>query len=429
MSHTVLIVGAGGREHALAWKLAQSSQVGHVIVAPGNGGTIWPETENFASCESAAIAVDNFPALIQLAKARDVSMTVVGPEVPLALGIVDAFEAEGLRIFGVSRAAARLEASKAYARDFMQNNSIPSPVYSVFENEADAIEFIHDFGKPVAVKASGLAAGKGVIVCDTPQEAEAAVKQMMTDKSFGAAGDQIVIEERLYGDEFSLLAFCDGKIAVPMMIARDHKRALDGDEGLNTGGMGAFAPAIDISEAEIAEIQRRILQPTVTAMAANQTPYRGTLYAGLMRSEDGIKVIEFNCRFGDPETQVILPMLQSDLCSIMNACIDGTLSGQNITWHEGACATVVLASGGYPGKYEKGIPITINAPDEEIQIFHAGTTLNDDELVTSGGRVLAVTTRAPQLDDALNRIYASIGTDVSFENMHYRTDIGRTSHE
>lgn len=430
MKHTVLVIGEGGREHAIAWKLAQSPQVGRVIVAPGNGGTTWQGKQGLAPSGNAPIAVDDFLALVQLAKEQAVDLTVVGPEVPLALGIVDAFEREGLKIFGVSGAAAQLEASKAHARGFMERVGIPSPAYGIFTDGPSAIAFIQAFGKPVAVKASGLASGKGVIVCDTPQEAEAAVQQMMIDKAFGTAGDQIVIEERLYGDEFSVLAFCDGKIAVPMMVARDHKRALDGDQGLNTGGMGAFAPATDITQAEIAEICDRILQPTVTAMAANGTPYKGILYAGLMRSDAGIKVIEFNCRFGDPETQVILPMLENDLYTLMHACVDGELSTQTLSWYEGACAAVVLASGGYPGSYTNGIPITINEPDECVQIFHAGTSRDaSGQLVTSGGRVLALMVRAPELEAALDRIYATIGTQVHFAEMHFRTDIGRTTHE
>ena len=374
MNQTVLIVGSGGREHALAWKLAQSEQVKHVIVAPGNGGTSWQGSDTLASCESVNIAVEDFDNLLQLAKDRDVNLTVVGPEVPLALGIVDIFEEQGLRIFGVSKAAAQLEASKSFSRDFMNRVGIPSPAYGIFQDEASAIEFIQDFGKSVVVKASGLAAGKGVLVCDTAEEAIDAVQQILGGGAFGSAGDEIVIEERLDGDEFSVLAFCDGKIAIPMMIARDHKRALDDDQGLNTGGMGAYAPATDISPDEIDDICKRVLQPTVDDMAEQGTPFKGILYAGIMRSDDGIRVLEFNCRFGDPETQVVLPMLKSDLYILMNACIDGTLDSQTLEWHDGACATVVLASGGYPESYSKGARILINNPSSDIQIFHAGNS-------------------------------------------------------
>lgn len=429
MSKTVLVIGSGGREHALAWKLAQSPQVNRVLVAPGNGGTSWEAAYGLAHCESVNIAADNFDGLIQLAKARDVQLTIVGPEVPLSQGIVDRFKDQGLRVFGVSKAAAQLEASKIYAREFMTSVGIPSPVYGVFNEERSAHDFIHGFGKPVVVKASGLASGKGVLICNILEEADDAVHQILADRAFGAAGDEIVIEEQLYGDEFSVLAFCDGNIAVPMMVARDHKRALDGDEGLNTGGMGAYAPATDITQAEIDAIRDRVLQPTVTAMAERGIPFCGILYAGMMRTDDGIKVLEFNCRFGDPETQVVLPMLKSDLVTLMNACIDGTLSEQSIEWHDGSCATVVLASGGYPENYPKGIPIVIDNPDEDVQIFHAGTKRNDGQLVTSGGRVMALTAHGTDLDEALNKIYANIERNVRFDKMHYRTDIGRLALE
>lgn len=430
MSDTILVVGSGGREHALAWKLAQSPQVSHVIVTPGNGGTNWQATELLASCENVNIAVDDFDGLIQLVKERDIELTVVGPEIPLALGIVDVFENEGLRIFGVSKAAAQLEASKAFARDFMKKVNVPSPAYGIFDNEDQAIQFIYDFGQPVVVKASGLAAGKGVLICDTPEEAESAVYHMLTDRAFGLAGDTIVIEECLIGDEFSVIAFCDGDIAIPMMVARDHKRALDGDRGLNTGGMGAFAPANDISDEEITDICNRILQPIVSEMRQQGIPYHGVLYAGIMRTSMGMKVLEYNCRFGDPETQAVLPMLKSDLYTLINACIDGTLSGQNIEWHDGACATVVLASDGYPENYPKGIPITIKNPDDTIQIFHAGTTINENnQLVTSGGRVLALTMHGDGLANVLDQIYANVGSQVYFDKMHYRHDIGRKVHE
>lgn len=425
MSHPVLIVGGGGREHALAWKLAQSPQVKHIIVAPGNGGTIWDATDKRASCESVAIGVTDFDALIDLAQVRNVSLTVVGPEVPLADGIVDAFEAAGLRIFGPAQASAQLEASKAFSRAFMTEVRIPSPEYGTFSRQDDALEFVREFNAPVVVKASGLAAGKGVLICESVAEAEQAIKSIMEENAFGSAGDEIVVEERLIGDEFSVLAFCDGQVAVPMMIARDYKRALDGDEGLNTGGMGAFAPTPDISAEEIEYITRCILQPTVDAMSRKGTPYKGVLYAGLMRSGTDIKVLEFNCRFGDPETQVVLPMLDSDLFAIMNACIDGTLAGVDIRWKDGACATVVLASPGYPDRYPRGLPITVGETASDTIIFHAGTTVIGDQLVTSGGRVMAVTAQADTLETALERIYSEIGETVYFEGMHFRHDIGR----
>ena len=429
MTHTVLVVGSGGREHALAHKLALSPQVSRVMVAPGNGGTTWDAAPGLASCENAPVSVGNFDGLVALAQENDVSLTVVGPEVPLTEGIVDRFEAEGLRIFGPVQAAAQLEGSKAFARDFMHEVNIPSPAYGVFTDVDAANAFIDDFGKPLVVKASGLAAGKGVLICDTAEQAKDAVKTVLVDAVFGDAGAQVVLEERLSGDEFSVLAFCDGAVAVPMMIARDHKRALDGDGGLNTGGMGAYAPTTDLTPEEIQEITETVLQPTISAMAQRGTPYKGVLYAGLMRTPDGMRVLEFNCRFGDPETQVVLPMLESDLYDVMNACIDGELSKMPLAWHEGACATVVLASPGYPGTYPKGIVITLEPDALTSTVYHAGTTRNAaGELVTSGGRVMAVTSIAETLEAALDEVYQDIeAKHVHFDQMHYRTDIGRTT--
>lgn len=424
MSNTVLVLGSGGREHALAWKLAQSEQVKQVIVAPGNGGTSWQASDSLAACESAPIAVSDFAALIELAQSRHIALTVVGPELPLAEGIVDAFESAGLRVFGPDKAAAQLEASKAFARAFMDEFDIPSPIHGTFTDADSAKNFIREFGRPVVVKASGLAAGKGVLICETITEAEAAVDSILADRAFGAAGDQVVIEEMLSGDEFSVLAFCDGKTALPMMVARDHKRALDNDEGLNTGGMGAFAPTPDISTQELQSISDTVLQAAIDGIQKRGTAYKGVLYAGLMRTEDGLKVLEFNCRFGDPETQVVLPMLASDLYSIMNACIDETLDRIAVEWHSGSCATVVLAAPGYPEAYPRGLPITIENPHPETIIFHAGTKLQDGTLVSSGGRVLNVTARAASLNSALKQVYADIAEQIHFDAMHYRHDIG-----
>lgn len=424
MRHTVLVIGSGGREHAIAWKLAQSEQVTLVLVAPGNGGTTWQADESLAAAESVNIGVSDFPALLELAQSRDVALTVVGPEVPLAEGIVDIFEDAGLRVFGPRKAAAELEASKAFARAFMDEFGIPAPIYGTFSEAESAKNFVREFGKAVVVKASGLAAGKGVLICETIAEAELAIDSIIADKAFGAAGDEVVIEEMLYGDEFSVLAFCDGQRAVPMMVARDHKRALDNDKGLNTGGMGAFAPTPDISAEEIQAISDSVLKPAIEGMQKRGSPYKGILYAGLMRTDDGLKVLEFNCRFGDPETQVVLPMLASDLYDIMNACIDETLDNTEIEWHSGSCATVVLASSGYPESYPKGLPISFKNPHPETIIFHAGTTLKNEMLVTSGGRVLNITARADSLNAALNQVYADIAEEIHFEDMHYRRDIG-----
>lgn len=429
MSQTILVLGSGGREHALAWKLAQSPHVGAVIVTPGNGGTSWDADDKLCCAQTVNIPLSDFAALIELAKSRHVALTVVGPEVPLAEGIVDAFEAAGLRAFGVSQTVAQLEASKAFARQFMSEVGIPSPVYGTFKTAESAKKFIRDFAKPVVVKANGLAAGKGVLICETVESALDAVDTIMAERAFGSAGDSVVIEELLIGEEFSVLAFCDGKIAVPMMVARDHKRALDGDLGLNTGGMGAYAPTSDLSSTEIQEIQESVLQATVSACAERGMSFKGVLYAGIMRTDEGIKVLEFNCRFGDPETQVVLPMLKSDLFEIMNACMDGKLDSLDIQWHEGVCATVVLASPGYPESYPEGLPITIGDLQPETIVFHAGTALNADDLVTAGGRVLNVTAKADSLDAALNRVYADIENSIYFEKMHYRRDIGSKHRE
>ncbi len=428
MSKTVLIIGSGGREHALAWKLAQSPQVGRVWVAPGNGGTSWPAGDGLAPSENVAIAETDFDGLIAFAQKHDVDLTVVGPEAPLAAGAVDRFQAAGLRIFGPSQAAAQLEASKAFSKAFMAKHNIPTAAYKTFTDAEAAKSYIRSLDKPVVVKASGLAAGKGVLVCDTVDDALGAVDTIMAERAFGAAGDTVVVEERLFGDELSVLAFSDGERVVPMMVARDHKRALDGDKGLNTGGMGAFAPTLDVTPDDIAEIRESVLIPTVQGMRAAGTPYIGVLYAGLMRTADGWRVLEFNCRFGDPETQVVLPMLDGDLYAIMNACIDGSLDERLVQWHDGACATVVLASPGYPQAYPKGLPITIGDLQPSTLVFHAGTKRAEDgALVTSGGRVMAVTARANTLAAALQHVYDEI-QHIHFEGMHYRRDIGKVHH-
>lgn len=425
MSQTVLVIGGGGREHALAWKLAQSPQVSRVLVAPGNGGTSWAGNDALAPCETVALGEGDFEGLMDLARRENVALTVIGPEVPLAAGIVDVFSREGLRTFGPSQAAAQLEASKAYARDFMAEHDIPTPAYATFTDAIAAKSYITEQDRPLVVKADGLAAGKGVLICQTAQEAHDAVDEIMAARAFGDAGAQIVIEDCMVGDEFSVLAFCDGVTVRPMMVARDHKRALDGDRGLNTGGMGAYAPTTDLSEEDIQTIVETVLQPTLDGMRAQDTPYIGVLYAGLMRTDAGFKVLEFNCRFGDPETQVVLPMLDGDLYTIMNACIDGTLADATINWFGGTCATVILASPGYPGAYPKGLPITVDTLSPGTLLFHAGTKRTEQgDLVTSGGRVLAVTARAATLNGALMQVYSDI-EQIHFEKKHFRTDIGR----
>lgn len=420
MRYTVLIVGSGGREHALAWALARSPQVDRIYIAPGNAGTQAVGT-------NIAISVEDIPALLNFAQEKEINLTIIGPEAPLAAGVVDAFQAWGLRVFGPSQSAARLESSKAFAKSFMVEQGIPTAAYAAFTDYEEAVEYVAELNRPCVVKADGLAAGKGVILCDTPEQAQAALRVMMQDRAFGESGSTVVIEERLSGPEVSILAFCDGKTVVPMPPARDHKRAFDGDAGPNTGGMGVYAPVPDISSDFIDEIRRSVLQPVITGMARRGTPYIGVLYAGLMLTPDGPRVLEFNCRFGDPETEAILPLLENDLFEIFMACTEQQLSKVNVRWRPGACATVVLAAPGYPEAYPKGLPITgvddANSHDEVV-VFHAGTAHNKGQLVSSGGRVLAVSATGDNLDTALRRAYRAVD-DIHFEGMHYRRDIGK----
>ncbi|KAA3655733.1 MAG: phosphoribosylamine--glycine ligase [Chloroflexi bacterium] len=416
----VLVIGSGGREHALVWKLAQSERVEQIFVAPGNAGTA-------VSATNIPITAEDIPALVQFAQENEIGLTVVGPEVPLAAGMVDAFQATGLAIFGPTQAAAQLESSKAFAKAFMFGQSIPTAASGTFTEYDDAVKYVkaQNDASGIVIKASGLAAGKGVIICDNAEQAITALKQIMVDRAFGSAGDEVVVEERLTGPEVSLLAFCDGKTAVSMLPARDHKRAFNNDEGPNTGGMGAFAPPPDINQGLIDEIMSTVMQPTVDGMAANGTPYVGVLYAGIMLTPNGIKVLEFNCRFGDPETQVILPMLNSDLVEIMLACIEGQLQPEMVQRHDGGCATIVMAAPGYPGSYPKGLPITgLDAVPDDAFVFHAGTMQENGNVVTSGGRVLAVSALGVDVETAVSRAYAGIQA-IHFEGAHFRTDIGR----
>lgn len=421
--HTILVIGSGGREHALAWKLAQSPRVQRVIVAPGNGGI----AQAGGKISAAALPEDDAARLIAFARAEGVTLTVVGPEAPLAAGLVDAFTAAGLRCFGPSAAAARLEASKAFAKDFMAQHAIPTARYAVFSDFTAAQQHLRAVPYPVVIKASGLAAGKGVIVPASPTEAEQALAQMLLTQEFGAAGAQVVIEERLSGPEVSVLAFCDGRHLAVMPAAQDHKRVYDDDQGPNTGGMGAYAPAPLLTPALQAEVARTILQPTLDGLAAAGTPYVGVLYAGLMLTVDGPSTLEFNCRFGDPETQVLLPLLASDLVDVIEACLDGQLDPDRVQWKAGAAATVVAASAGYPAAYPKGHPISGLAEAAAlpaVQVFYAGIGAADNgELVTNGGRVLAVTGTGADLPAALGRAYAGLD-QVQFAGMHYRRDIG-----
>lgn len=416
----VLIIGGGGREHALVWKLGQSEKVAQIFVAPGNAGTA-------VSAQNIPIKDSDIDELLNFAQEKQIDLTVVGPEVPLALGIVDAFQAAGLAIFGPTQAAAQLEASKAFAKAFMQDLGIPTAVSHTVTDYETAVGALREapLRDGIVVKASGLAAGKGVVVCDDVAQAEAALREMLLDGAFGAAGAEVVIEERLDGPELSLLVLTDGQTAVPLSPARDHKRAYDNDQGPNTGGMGAFAPPPDVDDALITQIMQTIVQPTIDGMATLGTPYVGVLYAGLMLTADGPKVIEFNCRFGDPETQVVLPLLESDLVELMLACVNGRLTPEMVKLHDGACATVVMAAPGYPASYPKGLPVTgLDGLPEDVMVFHAGTAQKDGQIVSSGGRVLAVTARGEGLATAVSRAYAGVAK-IHFENAHFRKDIGR----
>jgi phosphoribosylamine--glycine ligase len=422
----VLLVGGGGREHALAWALAKSPSVERITVAPGNGGTEWSAAPGRAPSSNLAIAAENVAGLVAWAVDAKPDLTVIGPEVPLALGIVDALHAEGLHVFGPTQAAAQLEASKAFSKAFMGRHGIPTAAYGAFTDYEAARDFVEGMGKPVVIKADGLAAGKGVIVCDSADEADAALRRIMQAREFGAAGDRVIVEERLSGSEVSALAFSDGTTVAMMPPARDHKRIFDRDQGANTGGMGAYAPVPDLPPDFIETVRRTVIEPAVRGMAAADAPYVGVLYAGLMLTPDGVRVLEFNCRFGDPETQALLPLLDDDLAQIMLACIDGTLASHPPRWHGGSCATVVAAAPGYPGSYPKGLPISGlgENTDENVVVFHAGTAREGANVVTSGGRVLSVSARADTLPAALAKAYVRIG-HIHFEGMHYRHDIGR----
>ncbi|MEP7286044.1 MAG: phosphoribosylamine--glycine ligase [Chloroflexota bacterium] len=429
----VLVIGSGGREHTLAWKLAQSPQVQHIFVAPGNAGTEWSAESGRASSVNVAVKADDIATLLDFAQQNAIDLTIVGPEAPLSAGIVDTFMAAGLKIFGPAQSAAQLESSKAFAKAFMQRHNIPTAAYQAFDTFEEAAEFIDEFaisGRSVVVKADGLAAGKGVIVCETVEEALQALHRVLIDHEFGSAGSQVVIEERLSGPEVSVLAFCDGQDVLLMPPARDHKRVFDDDQGPNTGGMGAYSDMHQplIEPALLQEIKDRVLLPTVRGMAAEGTLFRGILYAGLMLTPDGFKVLEFNTRFGDPETQVILPLLKADLVEILLACIEGSLSEypqSNSLWRDSACAAVVLTAPGYPGEYPKGLLITGLECVPQAEVFHAGTTRDSqNQVVTAGGRVLAVSACGETLTQALNQAYTGV-EQIHFEGMHYRHDIGR----
>ncbi len=416
----VLVVGGGGREHALVWKIAQSPHVEKIYCAPGNPGIA-------AHAECVEISLINFHALLEFAREHDIGLTVVGPEDPLAAGIVDRFEKAGLRAFGPSAKAARLEASKAFAKELMTSYGIPTAAYGEFSDAEAAIEYVHAQGAPIVVKADGLAAGKGVTVARDVDSAVAAINAAMVDRAFGPAGDKIIVEECLEGEEASIFAFSDGKTILPLAASQDHKPVFDGDVGPNTGGMGAYSPAPVVSAELFEEIESTILRPCVEGLASEGRPYRGLLYAGLMITGSGPKVIEFNCRFGDPETQVVLPRMKSDIVPYLMACTDGTLDEMDVEWEDDACVSVVMASAGYPGEYERGKASTgIEAAERVagVQVFHAGTKTLDGALVTKGGRVLGVTANGDSIESAIESAYSAV-REIAFEGAHYRNDIGQ----
>ena len=414
---TILLVGAGGREHAIAWKLAQSPRLGKLFIAPGNPGTAEAGT-------NVPIPVEDIPALVSFARKQSIWLVIVGPEAPLALGLVDKLLAAGIPAFGPSRAASQIETSKVFAKAFMQRHGIPTAAYAAFSNYKEALAYLERVDTPVVIKASGLAAGKGVLLPDTPAEARQALYDLMVARSMGSAGDEVVIEERLEGEEISLLAFTDGTTVRTMPPAQDHKRLLEDDRGPNTGGMGAYAPAPACPPALVEELTRSVLQPAVDGLRAEGMRYQGVLYAGLMLTPRGPKVLEFNCRFGDPETQALLPLLQSDLVEIARACVSGTLDQVAVRWQPGSCACVVLTSPGYPASSTAGLPIQgLGVPLENGAIFQAATRLDHERIVTDGGRVLGVSAWADDLPTALERAQAA-AAGIQFEGRHYRRDIG-----
>ena len=415
----VLVIGSGGREHALVWKISQSPKVDKIYCAPGNAGIA-------QQAECVAIKADDLDGLLAFAQQNQIDLTVVGPEVPLTMGIVDKFQEQGLKIFGPSGKAAEIEGSKTFAKDLMAKYNIPTAKYGAFTDAAEAKAFLDTVGLPCVVKADGLAAGKGVLICETKAEAEEAIADILVDNKFGSAGSRVVVEEFLTGQEVSMLAFTDGKTVVPMVSSQDHKRIWDGDKGLNTGGMGAYSPA-PVYTAEIHEIVvPQVLEATVKAMEAEGRSFSGILYAGLMLTADGPKVLEFNARFGDTETQAVLPRLKSDLVDIFLAIIDGRLNEMDIQWHEEAAVCVVMASGGYPETSEKGQVITglAEAAATGAIVFHAGTKETDGNIVTNGGRVLGISALGNDIAQAIANAYRGV-EQIKFENMQYRTDIGK----
>ncbi len=419
----ILILGSGGREHALLWKLAQSPEATKLYAVPGN-----PGMAELAECVAGSIE-DN-AAVVKLAQEKKIDLVVVGPEVPLTNGVVDALRAAGIKAFGPTKAAAELEGSKSFSKDIMKKYGIPTAKYEVFTDADAARAYIEKEGAPIVIKADGLAAGKGVIVAETKEQALDAVHEIMDDAAFGKAGSRVVIEAFMEGEEASLLAFTDGKTIRPMVSSQDHKRAYDGDKGPNTGGMGTYAPAPVMTKDMVEQATEKILKPMIAAMAKEGRPYQGCLYAGLMITEEGPKVVEFNARFGDPETQVVLPLLKGDLVKIMQACVDGTLDTAAVDWEDGAAVCVVMASGGYPKSYKKGYAIDGLKKAESLGtfVFHAGTAKKDGKVVTSGGRVLGVTARGGGIKEATEKAYKGVEA-IRFTDEFHRKDIAHRALE
>jgi phosphoribosylamine--glycine ligase len=415
----ILIIGGGGREHALAWKIAQSPKVTELFCAPGNPGTAQVAT-------NLDISSDDLDSLLQFALDRSIDLTVVGPEQPLVLGLADRFQEKGLKVFGPSAKAAQLEGSKAFSKDLMQKYNIPTAAYAAFDDPDKARAYLKGKG-PQVVKADGLAAGKGVFVCANEAEAVDAIGQIMNDKIFGESGNRIIIEERMEGQEVSLLAFTDGHTVLPMEAAQDHKAVFDGDQGPNTGGMGAYSPAPIFTPKLKQQVIDQIMVPAVNGMRADGIPYQGVLYAGLMITPDGPKTLEFNARFGDPETQPLMMRMQSDIVPIMEACADGTLESCSLEWRPETAVCVVMASEGYPGSYEKGLPI--RGLDQAnslpgVTVFHAGTKQDGEDIVTSGGRVLGVTALGGNVQIAIETAYQAVGK-IQWKGAQFRKDIGQ----
>ncbi|MFA6320915.1 MAG: phosphoribosylamine--glycine ligase [Candidatus Omnitrophota bacterium] len=421
----ILVIGSGGREHALCWKIAQSVKCSKIYCAPGNGGIR-------QTAELVNIEADNVEALLKFAKENRIDFTVVGPEVPLVKGIVDKFQKEGLKVFGPTADLAAIEGSKVFAKALMKKAGIPTAAFEVFENIDDALKYAATKKLPLVIKADGLCAGKGVVICKTPDEVLSTLTSMLVDKAFGAAGEKVIIEDCLAGEEASIIVISDGKNIVPMASSQDHKRIFDGDMGPNTGGMGAYSPAPVITNELFKNIIDTIIYPVINTLAKEGTPYKGVLYAGIMVTKDGPFVLEFNARFGDPETQAILPRLKNDLLDLMEKAVDGKLAGFTTEWDPRPCVSVVLASGGYPNKFDKGMEI--KGLDEavamkDVVIFHAGTrkgrraTDSDKLLITSGGRVMNVTALGDDMNKAIDNCYNAVRL-IHFDKMHYRRDIG-----